>query len=114
MNLDTPSLQKEKFGKCDDVENCNKSADVQKFLPNEGFSHLTSLSGNVSSTCVERDAECLDTHTLIKDLQTQNSKLAKEKEGLLNKLSVQNKVEKLCTTIGFKKAYLDYAIHPLA
>ncbi|XP_046853620.1 golgin-45-like isoform X2 [Xenia sp. Carnegie-2017] len=81
-----------KFCKFDDVKNCSKSADGQKFLPNEGFSHLTSLSGNVSSTCVERDAECLDTHTLIKDLQTQNSKLTKEKEGLLNKLSVQNKV----------------------
>ena len=49
------------------------------------FTRDTSLS-------VERQAECLDLQTVVKDLETQNQKLAEENHKLLNKLSVQSKV----------------------
>lgn len=47
---------------------------------------------NGTSLSLEREAECLDLQSLLKNLETQNQKLSEENEKLLNKLSVQTKV----------------------
>jgi len=64
--------------------------------PEQNNSLGNGLNSNVSSDTslsVERKAECLDLQSLVKDLETQNQKLSEENEKLLNKLSVQSKVQ---------------------
>ena len=60
---------------------------------NYGNVSLNSSVPSVTSLSVERKAECLDLQSLVKDLETQNQKLSEENEKLLNKLSVQSKVQ---------------------
>lgn len=60
---------------------------------NDGVIDPGKSAFGIKSFLLERKAECLDLHSLLKELENRNNKLEAEKEKLLNQLGVQNKVQ---------------------